>query len=75
MRFVDDDKITCMGVDSLIPSIGDALHMIKQHPWEKCLIESLSMTDLEFEHPSTIQEMSKTILAIEDNEGTIVIEE
>ena len=33
------------------------------------------MVDLEFEYPSTIQEMFETILAIEENEDTIVIEE
>ena len=33
------------------------------------------MTDLEFEQPSIVQEMSNTILAIEENEETIVIEE
>ena len=33
------------------------------------------MINLEFYHPSTVQEMSKTILAIEENEDTIVIKE
>ena len=33
------------------------------------------MTDLEFQHPSIVKEMSETILDIEDNEDTIVIEE
>ena len=62
-----------MRVDSLIPSIDDVLHdMIKRYPMEKCLTKSLSMTDLKFEHPSTVQEISETILAIED---TTVIEE
>ena len=44
-------------------------------PLEKCLVESLSMADLEFEHPSTFQEMFETILAIEVNEDAVVIEE
>ena len=33
------------------------------------------MADLEFEHSSTVQEMSETILAIEENEDTVLIEE
>ena len=76
VRFVEDDKGTCMRIDSLIPLIGDVLHdMITRDPLEKCLIESLSMNDLEFEHPFAIQEILETVLAIEDNEDTIVIEE
>ena len=68
--------ITCIRVDSLIPSIGEVLHdMVERDPLEKYLIESLSMTDLEFEHPSTVQEMFETILAIEESEDIIVIEE
>ena len=60
----------------MIPLIGDVSHdMVKRDTLEKCLIESLSMTDLEFEHPSTVQEMSHTILSTEDNEDTVVIEE
>ena len=39
--------------------------MIQKDPLEKCLTESLSMNDLEFEHPSVVQEISKTILAME----------
>ena len=59
MRFVDDDKGTCMKVDILIPSIGVVFHdMVKQDPLEKSLTESLSMNDLEFEHPFSIQEIS-----------------
>ena len=55
VRFADDNKGTCIRVDSLIPSIGDMLHdMIKRDPLEKCLIESLSMNDLEFEHQSAV---------------------
>ena len=76
LRFSDDDKGTCMRVDSMIPSIGEVLQdMAKRDPLEKCLNESLSMTDLEFEHSSIVQKMSETILAIKENEGTIVIEE
>ena len=76
VRFSDDDKGNCRRVDSLIPSIDDVLwDMIKNDPLEKCLIKSLSMNDLEFEHPSVVQEISKTILAIEENEDTVVIEE
>ena len=33
------------------------------------------MANLEFDHPSTVQEMSETNLAIEENEDTVVIEE
>ena len=59
MRFVDDNKGTCMKVDILISSIGDVFHdMVKRDPLEKCLTESLSMNDLEFEHPFSIQEIS-----------------
>ena len=54
-----------MRVDSLIPSIGEVLHdMVAQDPLKKCLTESLFVDDLEFEHPSTVEEMSETILAI-----------
>ena len=53
VRFANDDKGTCMRVDSFIPSIGEVLHdMVTRDPLEKCLIKSLSMTDLKFEHPS-----------------------
>ena len=76
VKFSDNDKITCMRVDSLIPSIGEVLHdMAKWDPLEKCLTKSLYMVDLEFEHPYTVQEMSETILDIEENEDTVVIEE
>ena len=55
MRFGNDDQGTCMRVDSLIPPIGDVLHdLIKRDPLEQCLTESLSMNDLEFEHPSAV---------------------
>ena len=55
VRFSDNDKITCMRVDSLIPSIGEVLHdMAKWDPLEKCLTKSLSMVDLGFEHPYTV---------------------
>ena len=33
------------------------------------------MNDLEFEHPYIVQEISETILSIDDNEDTIVVEE
>ena len=33
------------------------------------------MNDLEFEYPSTVQEISNIILSIEENEDTVVIEE
>ena len=47
VRFEENDKRTCMRVDSLIHSIGDVLHdMIKRDPLEKCLTELLSMNDL-----------------------------
>ena len=49
--------------------------MVERDPLEKCLTESLSMAELEFEHPSTVQEMFETILVIEENEDTVVIEE
>ena len=39
--------------------------IVKRNPLEKCLTKSLLMTDLEFENLSRVQEMSKTILAIE----------
>ena len=48
--------------------------MVERDPLEKCLTESLSMANLEFEHPSTVQEMSEAILAIEENEDKVVIE-
>ena len=55
VRFVNDDKKTCMRVDSLIPSIGEVLHdMVKWNDLEKSLTKSLSMADLEFEHASTV---------------------
>ena len=55
MRFANDDKKTCMTVDSLIPLIGDVLHdMVEWDPLKKCLTESLSMVDLEFEHASIV---------------------
>ena len=50
MRFIDDDKRTCMRVDSLIPSVNEALHdMVERDPLEKCLTESLYMFDLKLE--------------------------
>ena len=56
-----------MRVDSLIPSIDDVLHgMIKRDTLEKCLIDLLSMSDLEFEHPSTVHEISENILSIDE---------
>ena len=51
MRLSDDNKGTCMRIDSLIPSVNDVLHdMIERDPLEKCLTKSLSLKDLEFEH-------------------------
>ena len=59
VRFADDDKGTCMRVDSLIPSIDDVMHdMIKRDSLEKCSTGSLSTNDLEFEHPLAVQEIS-----------------
>ena len=76
VRFVDDDKGTCMRVDSLIPSIDDVLHdMIERDLLEQCLTESLSLKDLDFEHPYAIQEISGTILAIDKNESSVEVEE
>ena len=76
VRFADDDKKTCMRMDSLIPSISEVLHdMVDRDPLEKCWTGSLFMADLEFEHASTVQEMSETILDIEENEDSVVIEE
>ena len=49
--------------------------MIKGDPLEKCLTKSLSMNDLEFEHPFAVQEILETILAINENEDIVVIEE
>ena len=73
VRFADNDKGTCMRVDSLILSIDDLLDdMIKKDPLEKCLIESLFINDLEFEHLSYIQEILETILSIDEN-GVIVV--
>ena len=38
VRFANDEKRTCMRVDSLIPFTGDVLHdMIKRDPLEQCL--------------------------------------
>ena len=55
VRFVDDDNGTCTRVDSLIPSISDVFHdMVKQDSLEKCWTKTLSMIDLELEHPSTV---------------------
>ena len=55
MGFANEDKGTYIRVDCLIPSIGDVLHdMVKRDPLDKCLTKSLSMTDLKFEHPSTV---------------------
>ena len=76
VRFADDEKIDCMRVDSLIPSIDDVLHdMIEGDPLEKFLMESLSLKDLECEHPFAVQEFSETILAIDKNASTIIVEE
>ena len=57
------------------PALSELIVMIKRDPLEKCLTKSLCMNDLEFEHPSTVHEISKTILAIDENEHTVVIEE
>ena len=74
MKFIDDEKETCMTVDSLIPSIDDVLYdMIERYPLDKCLIESLSLKVLECEHPYTAQEISETIIAIDENESTVVV--
>ena len=45
VSFVDNDKRTCMRVDSLTPSIGEVLHDMVER-LEKYLTESLSMGDL-----------------------------
>ena len=75
VRFSDDDKGTCMRFNSLMPFIDDVLHgMIKRDPLEKCLTELLFMNDLELELPFAVQEISETILAINENEDTVVIE-
>ena len=48
-----------MRVDILIPSFEEVLQdMVARNPLEKCLIESLTLTDLDFDHPSTDQEIS-----------------
>ena len=38
VRFVNDDKTTCMRINGLIPSINEVLHdMVERDPLEKCL--------------------------------------
>ena len=70
------EQRTCMRVDSLIPSVDNVLNdMIEKDPLEKCLTKSLSLKDLECEHPSTVQEILETILAIDENESIVIIEE
>ena len=74
VRSANDDKGTCMRVDSLIPSVNDVLHdMIQSDPLKKCLTNSLSMKDLECFHPSVAQEILEAIIAIDENESTIVV--
>ena len=59
VRFFDDDKGTCMRVYNFIPSVDDVLHdMIERDHLEKFLMQLLSLKDLEFEHPSVVQEIS-----------------
>ena len=71
--FSDNDKGTCMRFDCLIPSIDNFLHdIIERDPLEKCLIESLSMKDLECEHPFSVKEISETILSIDENEDIVL---
>ena len=49
--------------------------MIERDPLEKCLTKSLSLNDLEFEHQSTLQEISEIVLTIDENESIVVVEE
>ena len=65
-----------MRVDSLIPLVEEVFQdMVARDPLEKCLIESLTMIDLDFEHPSTDQEISETLLTTDENKESVVIEE
>ena len=48
--------------------------MIERDPLEKFLTWSLSLKDLECEHPSAVQEISETILVIDEKERTVIVE-
>ena len=52
VKFVDEEKGTCMKVDSLIPSVEQVFpYMVARDAFEKCLTKSHTMTDLDHEHP------------------------
>ena len=48
MKISNNEKVKCMRVDSLIPSIDELLHdLVIMELLERCLTRSLSITDLE----------------------------
>ena len=50
LKFVGDDKATCMRIDLLIPSRDGLMHeYMDRDPLEECLIRSLSIEELKNE--------------------------
>ena len=76
MTFTDEDKGSCMKLDSLIPSVEEVLQdMVARDPFENCMTESHIIIDLYHEHPSRDQLILETPLEIDKKEGSVVIEE
>ena len=54
--------------------INNVLHdMIERDPLEKFLTKSLSLKDFEWEHPSIVQEISETILTIDEMKALLFL--
>ena len=54
--------------------INNVLHdMIERDPLDKFLTKSLSLKDFECEHPSIVQEISETILTIDEMKALLFL--
>ena len=76
MKFPDDDNACCMRVNSLIPSPIELVYDFgKRDPLEDCLTKSLTTVELSCEEVSSSPNLTKTVLDLEVDDETVVVEE
>ena len=76
MEFQNDVNVSCMRIDTLIPSQVELLHDFgKRDSIEQCLKKSLTTTEMDFEDLSLSPKLIKTIMAFDVNDGEAIFEE
>ena len=76
MEFQNDVNVSCMRIDTLIPSQVELLHAFgKRDSIEQCLKKSLTTTEMDFEDLSLSPKLIETIMAFDVNDGEAIFEE